>query len=296
MPQSINIPHRISLPCSAGGLGLINPTECASHFYENSVKLTNKLKNAIIAKQDLIDYTNRTGRAEISGSNRKHAKEALEIVYSRIENEMKRTLDLLQLKGTSAWLTCLPSREQNFYMNRNEFRDALCLRYGWHLKGMAQTCECGAANDIDHALICKLGGFVIMRHNAVRDVEADFLRNVCKDVSVEPGLIQLTGNEELASGSNLEDNARLDISCRGFWAPLQKIFLDVRFTHPNAPSNRNRKLKPLLKTHENRKKVEYNDRVLQAEHASFTPLIFATNGAMGEEAERYHAILAEKNE
>ena len=154
--------------------------------------------------------------------------------------------------------------------------------------------NCGAANDIDHALICKLGGFVIMRHNAVRDVQADFLLNVCKDVSVEPGLIQLTGNEELASGSNLEDNARLDISCRGFWAPLQKMIPDVRFTHPNAPSNRNRKLNPLLKTHETRKKVEYNDRVLQVEHASFIPLIFATNGTMGEEAERYHATLAEK--
>ena len=121
---------------------------------------------------------------------------------------MRPTLDLQQPKGTSAWLTGLPSREQNFYMNRDEFRDALCLRYGWHLKRMAQTCECGAAYDIEHALICKLGGFVIMRRNAVRDVEADFLRNVCKDVSVEPGLIQLTGNEELAIGSNLEDNAR----------------------------------------------------------------------------------------
>ena len=142
-------------------------------------------------------------------------------------------------------------------MNRDEFRDALCLCYGWHLKGMAQTCECGVANDIEHALTCKkLGGFVIMRHNAVRVVEADFLRNVCKDVSVEPGLIQLTGNEKLECGSNLEDNDRLDNSCRGFWAPLQKVFLDVRFTHPNAPSTRNRKLKPHLKTHENRKEVE----------------------------------------
>ena len=65
-----------ALPCSAGGLGLINPTECASRFYENSVKLTNKLKNAIIAKQDLNDYTKRTGRAEISGSNRKHEKKS----------------------------------------------------------------------------------------------------------------------------------------------------------------------------------------------------------------------------
>ena len=52
--------------------------------------------------------------------------------------------------------------------------------------------ECGARNDFDHALVCKLGGFVIMRHNAVRDIEADFLRYVCKDVSVEPGLIQST--------------------------------------------------------------------------------------------------------
>ena len=113
-------------------------------------------------------------------------------------------------------------------------------------------------------------------------------------MSNEPGLIQLTGNGELASGSNLEDNARLDISCRVFWAPLQKMFLDVRFSHPNAPSNRNRKLKPLLKTHENPKKKEYNDRVLEVEHASFTPSVFAANGAMEEEAERYHAILAEK--
>ena len=119
-----------ALPCSAGALGQINPTECVSRFYEKYVKLTKKLKNAIIAKQDINDYTNRTGRAEISGSNRKHAKEALEIVYSRNENEIRRTLDLRQPKGTTAWLTCLPSRERNFDMNRDEFRDALCLRYG----------------------------------------------------------------------------------------------------------------------------------------------------------------------
>ena len=79
------------------------------------------------------------------------------------------------------------------------------------------------------------------------------------------------------------------------WIFLVEVF-GRRCTHPNAPSNRNRQLEPLLKTHENRKKVEYNDRVLQVEHASFTPLIFATNGAMGEEAKRYHAILVGKNE
>ena len=159
---------------------------------------------------------------------------------------------------------------------------------------MARICECGSPNNIDHALTCKLGGFVIMRHNTVRDVEADFLRTICKDVSVEPGLIPLTGNEGLPRGSNIEDNARLDVACRGFWAPLQKMFLDIRLTHPNAPSNRSRQLKSLLMPHEHRKKVEYNERVLQVEHASFAPLVFATNGAMGEEAQRYHSILADR--
>ena len=74
----------IAWPCSAGGLGLINPTECASRFYKNSVKLTNKLKNTIIAEQDLNDYTKRTGRAEISGSNRKHEKKPLKLCIPEV--------------------------------------------------------------------------------------------------------------------------------------------------------------------------------------------------------------------
>ena len=124
-----------------------------------------------------------------------------------------------------------------------------------------------------------------MRHNAVRDVVPVFVRTVCEEVSTEFALIQLIGNEDLARGSYLEDNARLDVAFRGFWAPLQKMFLDISFTHPNAPSNRTRKLGPLLKSHENYKKEEYDNDVVQVEHASFTPLVFVTNGAMGEKAE-----------
>ena len=56
-----------------------------------------------------------------------------------------------------------------------EFRDAICLRYNWPIKQMQRYCECGASNNVDHALTCKLGGFVIMRHNAIRDLEAEFL-------------------------------------------------------------------------------------------------------------------------
>ena len=133
-----------------------------------------------------------------------------------------------------------------------------------------------------------------MRHNAVRDVVAVFVRTVCEEASTEPALIQLIGNEGLARGSYLEDNARLDVAFRGFWLPLQKMFLDVSFTHPNAPSIRARKLGPLLKSFENYKKEMYDNGVVQVEHASFTPIVFVTNGAMSEKAERFHSVLADK--
>jgi len=34
---------------------------------------------------------------------------------------------------TFNWLIALPLHEQGFHLNKQEFRDALCLRYGWQL-------------------------------------------------------------------------------------------------------------------------------------------------------------------
>ena len=47
-----------------------------------------------------------------------------------------------------------------------------------------------------------------MRHNKVRDLEAEFMREVCHDVKVEPPLLPLaTGN---MTRVNTTDKARLD--------------------------------------------------------------------------------------
>ena len=37
-------------------------------------------------------------------------------------------------------------------------------------------CVCGEIFTVDHAMICKRGGFVIQQHNELRDLEADVLR------------------------------------------------------------------------------------------------------------------------
>ena len=53
-------------------------------------------------------------------------------------------------------------------------------------------------------------------------------------------------------------------------------------------------LQALLSSNETQKKTQYNDRVINIEHASFTPLVFTTSGTMAKEATQFHKALAHK--
>ena len=57
-------------------------------------------------------------------------------------------------------------------------------------------------------MICMRGGFVIQRHNELRDLEAELLNMVCKDVVTVPVLQDVEG-EHLTRGSNKAQDARL---------------------------------------------------------------------------------------
>ena len=84
---------------------------------------------------------------------------------------------------------------------------------------------------VDHSLICKLRGFVIQRHNELRDLEAELLSTVCSDVETEPVLLDISG-EQLSRGSNKAQDVRLDIHARVFWEEQRSAFFDVRACHP----------------------------------------------------------------
>ena len=51
-----------------------------------------------------------------------------EIVLHISDSNVKRALNLNNEKGTGSWLTTLPLKELGFCLNKQEFRDALCLR------------------------------------------------------------------------------------------------------------------------------------------------------------------------
>ena len=144
-----------------------------------------------------------------------------------------------------------------------------------------------------HAMNCKRGGFIAIRHNDIRDFEASLLSKVCADVEIEPALFPLQ-NEVMPTGTITGDEARLDVRARGFWRRGQNAYFDVCVTNASAKSQSTQSVKSVLTKHEKRKKNEYNQRVVDVEHGTLTPLIFTVNGCMGPECATFHKSLADK--
>ena len=91
-----------------------------------------------------------------------------------------------------------------------------------------------------------------IRHDSVRDLEASLLKGICRDIRVEPELQPIaTATVEI---SNVTDKARLDVSAVGIWSPMERTFLDVRVTHPNAPSHREKSMHQIYESQEKEKK------------------------------------------
>ena len=85
------------------------------------------------------------------------------------------------------------------------------------------VCVCGDSFNLQHALSCPKGGLVI-RHNELRNLTAEILGEVCKNVVIESLLTPLMG-EELPKSSNMNNQARADVSARGLWIMGKQSFV-----------------------------------------------------------------------
>ena len=214
-------------------------------------------------------------------------------VYDQLPAAERRLLDCACEKGASSWLSTLPIEEHGFCLSKGAFRDALSLRYGWKIQNVSSTCACGSPFSVDHAMACHKGGLPTLRHNEIRDLSAELLKETCHNVSVEPRLQPLDDEPFQFYTTNREDEARLDIKATSFWSRGQEAFFDVRVFHPNAPTYRDRNLAALYKMHEGMKKREYGERVREVERGVFTPLVLSTTGGMANECTIFFKRLAD---
>jgi hypothetical protein len=71
-------------------------------------------------------------------------------------------------KETGTCLTIVPTFVNGTELSNHEWRDSFLLRYSLSPLGLPLKCDgCGDEFSINHALKCKYGGLIILRHDEV---------------------------------------------------------------------------------------------------------------------------------
>ena len=122
--------------------------------------------------------------------------------------------------------------------------------------------------DVTYALSCKLGGFVTLRNNELKNITADLLSKVCYHGCVELMLQELTGEQSKERAANRTDEARLDVTAVNFCVAGQRAFFYIRVFDLNARRYSNLELAKCYSI------IQYDERVLNIENGSFIPLVY----------------------
>ena len=274
----------MSLPVRYGGLGLKNPELEARHQYSNSARISEPLTETLLQQRTEfpadIENEMKRRRNDISKLNDKENETKLRRLEETASASLKRLIQHACRKGSASWLTAKPLADKNMHFNKADFRDLICLRYDIAICDLPRHCVCGQEYTQTHAMSCQTGGFVIRRHNEIRDNFVKLLRDVCNDVTAEPQLLPVNDSEVMTGTT--ENGSRLDISARNFWRDGQKAFFDIRVFNSTAPTHLSHSLNDVFHRQENEKIRKYSDRIINVEHGSFTPLVFSTEGDSSE--------------
>jgi hypothetical protein len=199
------------------------------------------------------------------------------------------------------WLLVIPDCLNGNSLSAQEFRDNLWLRYNLLLLDMLT---------VEHALCCKGGGLVHIRHDDV----ADEWRQLCGcalsfgRVKREPQIYSSVSRQQwLDASSNahsgVEDDPtaptdltpptgkRGDASAHGFWQRGGTAVFDMRITDTQSCSYWNKDNQKGLAQQKKEKKNQYLCSCLEMQK-DFTPLVYSVNGITGREAKNAEKCLA----
>ena len=126
----------------------------------------------------------------------------------------------------------------------------------------------------------------LFSHNHIRNVTAELLSQVTKNVKIQPVLQSLIGETFDQWRANTSDSSRLDIRTKGFWTKHQMALFNVSVFDTNTKRYGAQSFQRFLYEQRKEKKRLYNMRVLQVENGSFTPLVFSINDGMSRETSK----------
>ena len=193
-------------------------------------------------------------KREINAQRRAAAKSRIDRIDESLSPDLLQAVQQIRDKGASSWLNAIPIDEHGLPLNKQEFRDSLCLRYNLPLPNLPSYCACGEVFTVNHALSCKKGGFIAQRHDTIRDLLTSPISKVCRNVETEPLLQPLDNQVFNRQSTVMSREARLDMKAGAFWSPGVTAFFDVRVTHINSRSNQGKHTATIFKEHETRRR------------------------------------------
>ena len=96
---------------------------------------------------------------------------------------------------------------------------------------------------------------------------------MCKGVTSEPVLLPVTGETFVKKSINTSDKARFNIKERGYWVKGLNALFEIRVFGHSALRYFNQSLPKSYSSNEKEEKGHYNDRVLEVENCSFSPIV-----------------------
>jgi len=161
-----------------GGLGVRNPVDLAPYSFDTSKKATIELLKSMLddTRFDLVAH-----RAQVSSIAQKHRAQRMEREQDYLDEigQGKPALARRMLRAclSGIWLSSVPDCLNGNILSMEEFRDNIRLRYNLAPLDMPRHCDgCGERMTVEHALSCKKGGLVHIRHD---DVASEFA-NLCR--------------------------------------------------------------------------------------------------------------------
>jgi hypothetical protein len=191
----------------------------------------------------------------------------------------------------------MPNTLNGTELSADEFRDNLRLRFGLTPLSLPDKCDgCDANFNTAHAMSCKTGGLVLLRHNNVAAEWHSLCASTLTPSAVSDEPLILTGQDNTGThghGTAPPPDLRGDVAVHGFWKRGTTTIFDIRITDTDAWSNRGMDPAKILRRHEKEKRDKYLDLCL-ARRRHFTPLVFSVDGMRGGEAQAASKRLASR--
>lgn len=210
----------LALPVKFAGLGIPDPTKTAAGCYMASKGCTFPLAESIRygTPLDTKEYclgVKASRREVVKHRKEMHKIRAFHCGVGR-SAKFKRRMD--RACQTGAWLTVMPSRYNGTELSLEEFRDNTRLRFG--LVPLNLPCQCDGCEhsfNVDHALTCKQGGLIGLRHDDSKYEFNDMCAKALKPSAVSDEPLIHSGQD---TGAQQRD--RNTIQHRNFAATLRR--------------------------------------------------------------------------